>query len=181
MYFLGVDDRFLKTYQIELAKGRNFTAGSLADSSSVMLNETAAKQLGINDASEQVVEIPQEEEVFRARVIGIVKDFNFQSLRDPIAPVIIGFQKNPVHSIDYFTARVATKDVGQTLAQMESVIQAIDQNHLFEYHFLDKQWDLFYREDKIREAIFLIVAMLNDNHCLSWLIRTCHLCRSAAH
>ena len=46
MYFLGVDDQFLKTYQITLAKGRNFVTGSLADSSSVIINETAAKELG---------------------------------------------------------------------------------------------------------------------------------------
>ena len=160
MYFVGADDRFLKTYQIDLVKGRNFSAGSLADSSAVIINETAAKQLGITEPSEQIVEIPQEDAVFSARVIGIAKDFNFQSLREPIAPMVIGFQQNPVHSIDYFTARVATDNVSETLAQMESVIHGIDQNHLFEYHFLDKQWDLFYREDKIRETIFLIVAML---------------------
>ena len=161
MYFLGVDDRFLKTYQIGLVKGRNFSAGSLGDSSAVIINETAAKQLGITNPSEQIVEIPQEEgEVFRARVIGIAEDFNFQSLREPIAPMVIGFQKNPVHNIDYFTVRVATDNITEMLAKMEAVIHSIDQNHLFEYHFLDKQWDLFYREDKIRETIFLIVAML---------------------
>ncbi|HKH61968.1 MAG TPA: ABC transporter permease [Flavitalea sp.] len=159
MYFLGVDEPFLKTYQVDLLKGRNFIAGSLSDSSAVILNQTAAKQLGITEALEQTIEIPQEE-VFRARVIGIAKDFNFQSLREPIAPMVIGFQKNPVHNIDYFTARVATDNVSETLTKMESVIHSIDQNHLFEYHFLDKQWDLFYREDKIRETIFLIVAML---------------------
>ena len=161
MYFLGVDDRFLGTYQIALVRGRNFSAGGLADSSAVIINETAAKQLGITNPSEQIVEIPQEEgQAFRARVIGIAEDFNFQSLREPIAPMVIGFQKNPVHNIDYFTVRVGTDNVSGMLAQMEAVIHSIDQNHLFEYHFLDRQWDLFYREDKIRETIFLIVAML---------------------
>ncbi|HET9279441.1 MAG TPA: FtsX-like permease family protein [Flavitalea sp.] len=159
MYFMGVDEPFLKTYQVDLLKGRNFAAGSLSDSSAVILNETAAKQLGITEPLEQIIEIPQDE-VFRARVIGIARDFNFQSLREPIAPMVIGFQKNPVHNIDYFTARVATANVSETLNKMESVIHSVDQSHLFEYHFLDKQWDLFYREDKIRETIFLIVAML---------------------
>ncbi|MGZ5133969.1 MAG: ABC transporter permease [Flavitalea sp.] len=159
MYFIGVDNNFIETYQVKLLKGRNFLTGSLSDSSSVIINETAAKQLGITEPSEQNIEIPQDEP-FHARIIGIVKDFNFQSLREPVAPMVIGFQKNPVHSIDYFTARVATKDVSETLKQMESVIQGIDQNHLFEYHFLDKQWNLFYLEDKIRETIFLIIAML---------------------
>jgi putative ABC transport system permease protein len=159
MYFIATDDRFLKTYQIQLVKGRNFLRGSLADSSSVLLNETAAKELGISEPSEQLIEIPLEQP-FTARIIGIVKDFNFQSLREPLAPMVIGFEKNPIQSIDYFTARISPGDVNETIRQMEAVIHRIDQKHLFEYHFLDQQWDLFYQEDKIRETIFFIVAML---------------------
>lgn len=92
MYFLGIDDKFLKTYGITLKKGRNFLAGSLADSSAVMINETAAKALGITEPSEQIIEIPLDQP-FEARVTGIVKDFNFQSLHQPLAPMVLGFQK----------------------------------------------------------------------------------------
>ncbi len=159
MYFLGIDERFLKTYEISLEKGRNFLEGSNVDSSSVILNETAAKELGIIEPKEQLIEIPGEEP-FIARVIGIVKDFNFQSLREPLAPMVLGFQKNPVQSIDYFTARVTANDVSKTLADMNTILHSVDQDHLFEFHFLDKQWDLFYREDRIRETIFIIVALL---------------------
>jgi len=159
MYFLGVDDEFFKTYEITLATGRNFIAGSPGDSAAVILNETAAKELGINEPSEQVIEIPLEQP-FRARVIGIVKDFNFQSLHQPLAPMVLGFQKNPVQSIDYFTARVTTNTMAETLKQMDAILRNIDQSHLFEYHFLDKQWDLFYQQDRVRQVIFLMVAML---------------------
>jgi putative ABC transport system permease protein len=159
MYFLGVDDQFLKTYQINLLKGRNFANGSAADSSSVIINETASKQLGITEPSEQLIEIPGDAP-FIARVIGIVKDFNFKSLREPVAPMVLGFQKNPVQSIDYFTAKVETKNVDATLNQMNSILHSIDRDHLFEYHFLNNQWDLFYREDRIRETIFFVVALL---------------------
>ena len=167
MYFLGVDDQFLKTYQINLLKGRNFTTGSVADSSSAIINETAAKQLGITQPPEQLIEIPFADNAdhlldksYTLRVIGIVKDFNFKSLREPVAPMIIGFQKNPIQGIDYFTARVETKNVDATLNQMNSILHSIDQDHLFEYHFLNNQWDRFYREDKIRETIFFMVALL---------------------
>ena len=159
MFFIGIDDKFLNTYQVELASGRNFTSGSLADSSAVLINETAAKDLGITEAGEQTIEIPLEEP-FRARVVGIVKDFNFQSLREPLAPMVLGFQKNPVQSIDYFTLKISTGNVNETIQQMDAILHSIDQNHLFEYHFLDKQWELFYREDQIRETIFMGVALL---------------------
>ena len=51
-------------------------------------------------------------------------------------------------------------DVDATLKKLNAVLHSIDQDHLFEYHFLDKQWELLYREDKIRQTIFLIVALL---------------------
>ena len=169
MFYLGVDGHFLPTYEIQLLKGRNFRAGSPADSSAVLLNQTAARELGITEPSEQVVQIPATnfsgsyypvDKPIRMRVIGIVKDFNFQSLREPLAPMVLAYQKNPIHNIDYFTARVSSANVSETIKQMEAVLHNIDQDHLFEYHFLDSQWDLFYREDKIREKIFLMGAAL---------------------
>ena len=159
MYFFGADDEFLETYQIKLISGRNFLKGSSVDSGSVIVNETAAKELGIVQALGQTVEFTQIPGLNLA-VIGIVKDFNFQSLRTKVAPVVIGFQKNPIQNIDYFTARISGSQVSETIAKMEEVIHSIDPNHLFEYHFLDKQWELFYREDKIRETIFMIAALL---------------------
>lgn len=169
MFFLAVDDRFLPTYEIELLQGRNFAPGSIADSSSVLLNETAASVLGITEPSEQLIQIPAVvfggnthslPQPYLVRVVGIVKDFNFQSLREPLAPMVLGFQKNPVHAIDYFTVRVKEGNISATLKQLEPILHGIDQEHLFEYHFLDNQWELFYQEDIIRETILLYGAAL---------------------
>ena len=168
MFFLGIDNQFLKTYQVALTSGRNFLPGS-ADSTSVIINQLAAKELGIKEASGQIVTIPSAnfngdfqplDRPFTAKIIGIVKDFNFQSLHDPLAPMVMANQDNPIHSIDYFTARVTSDNVASTIKQMDAVLHSIDQTHLFEYHFLDKQWDLFYRQDKIRQTIFLMIAGL---------------------
>ncbi|HVG15649.1 MAG TPA: ABC transporter permease, partial [Chitinophagaceae bacterium] len=159
MYFMGIDDQFLKTYQVALVKGRNFQKGSGSDSSAVILNETAARQLGITEPTEQLIDIPLDN-IFKARVIGIAKDFNFQSLHQPMAPMVLGYEKNPVQNIDYFTVRLHAAGSEATLKQMDAILHRIDQKHLFEYHFLDKQWDIFYREDAIRQTIFLIAALL---------------------
>jgi putative ABC transport system permease protein len=169
MYLFTADDQFLKTFEVSLWKGRNFSAANLADTSAILINETAASVLGIKEPSEQMIEIPSIDyngsvdnldEPFRARVVGITKDFNFRSLREKVAPMIIAYQKNPVDRIDYFTARLTTDNTAQALKQMETVLHKIDPNHLFEYNFLDKQWDNFYREDKKRQIIFLVIAAL---------------------
>ncbi len=162
MYFLGVDDQFLTTYEIGLAQGRNFIHGSMADSASVMINQTAAKKMGITEANGQLIEMPfsAKRPPFVARVVGIVEDFNFQSLHEPLAPMVLGFRSNPVQLIDYFTARVDPQNMAATIKQMEAVLYKIDPTHLFEYHFLDKQWELFYADDKIKQTIFLAAAAL---------------------
>lgn len=169
MYFLGVDDQFLSTYNIRLLKGRNFFSSGNADSSAVLINETAAKELGITNALGHAITIPSVnfggdfaalDKPFVATVAGIVKDFNFQSLHEPLAPMVLGFQKNPIHSIDYFTVKLTGANVDAALKKMDAILHSIDQDHLFEYHFLDKQWDLLYRDDRIRQTIFLVIALL---------------------
>lgn len=169
MYFICADENFLKTYSITLAQGRNFTSHPLADSAAVIINETAAKQLGITSASDQLVTMPissyagNEETLdqpFVARVVGIVKDFNFQSLHIPVAPLIIAHPRNPIESIDYYTVKISPANIPATLSKMEDILHTVDRGHMFEYHFLDKQWDLFYIEDQKRQTIFLGVAIL---------------------
>ena len=170
MYFFGIDGKFLSTYDIKLLKGRNFYSTGNTDSSSVLINETAAKALGITEALGQPITIPSAkfagdnrsaiEKPLNATIAGIVKDFNFQSLHEPIAPMVMGFEKNLGASFGYITVKLTGGDIDATMNKLNAVLLSIDQSHLFEYHFLDKQWDLLYREDKIRQTIFLIVALL---------------------
>jgi putative ABC transport system permease protein len=124
----------------------------------------------IAKADNQVVEIPSvdyygNDRTFdqprRVRIKGIVKNLNFQTLHMPLAPMVLGASNSRIHNIDYFTARLNnTNNAPETLAQMEKIIHAIDPTHLFEYHFLDQQWDLFYREDHKRQTIFIAIAVL---------------------
>ncbi|GAB2638718.1 ABC transporter permease [Emticicia sediminis] len=167
-YFLGVDESFSKTFEIELLKGKNFAG--MNDSASVIINETAAKMLNISEPSNQMLEIPERamggsfrplsnNQVFRARVIGIVKDFHFQTLREKIAPMVLGYQRNPIHNIDYYTSRVEAKNIDATLKKMEQILTKIDPENLFEYHFLDQQLALFYAEDARRQSMLIWAAL----------------------
>ena len=97
---------------------------------------------------------------FNATIVGIVKDFNFQSMREKVAPMVIGYKTNPVHNIDYFTVKLEAANMAGTLKGMEAVLETIDPAHLFEYNFLDRQWENFYRDDQKRQAIFLGGAMM---------------------
>jgi len=168
-HVIGADKDFLKTYEATLAQGRNFD--TRADSLSIIVNETAARMLNIAEVAGQLVEIPEvareaaftplnEDGVpFKPRVIGIVKDFHFQSLRDKIEPLIIAYNENPIHGIDYYSVKIAGTDVPGTLEKLKSVMVKNDEREPFEYHFLDDQLALFYVEDERRQTILGWVAL----------------------
>ena len=185
MYFIGADAYFLETFAIKMASGRNFTNNGNGDSTAVIINETAAKLLGITSADEQTLSIPSTDwggdvekldEPFVARVIGIVKDFNFRSLHEPIAPLIISYRNNPIHPLDYYTAKISPVNVSMSLKKMEEIMRSIDRGHLFEYNFLDNQWSLFYQEEQKRQTIFFRHSSYDDPGCLPWPFRASHLC-----
>jgi putative ABC transport system permease protein len=170
-YLIGADKDFLKTYEIKLLQGRNFDTP--ADSAAVIINETAAKMLGITEASGQTVEIParswngdgtfmpvnDDNNPFKPTVIGIVKDFHFQSLRNKIEPLVLAYNKNPIMVIDYYTARITATGINETLDKLKKVMVENDKDDPFEYHFLDDQLALFYIEDERRQTILIWAAL----------------------
>jgi putative ABC transport system permease protein len=169
-YAIGADKDFLATYEIELLKGRNFKNEN--DSSSILINEAAAKILGITDGSDEVVDIPQiarnnfftpifddANASFKARVVGIVKDFHFQSLREKIEPLVIAYNYNPIQPIDYYSVKIQPQNIQATLDKLKAIMVANDEREPFEYHFLDDQLALFYLEDQRSQTILGWVAM----------------------
>lgn len=167
-WFMGGDENFLETFEIELVSGRNFDPTRPADSTAIILNQEAAKSMGITEATGQEVHIVSRinngsermfEEPFVAKVIGITADYNFQSLYEPIAPLVVGYRNNPVQSIDYFAARISGQNVERTIAQMTDILHSVDPDHVFEYHFLDSQIGLFYEADNRRSQLFSLAAL----------------------
>lgn len=170
-YMIGADKDFLGTFEIPLLKGRNFN--TRADSSAIILNETAAAMLGITELAGQVVEVPAVSRSgdgnfaplntdgipFNPRVIGIVKDFHFQSLREKIEPMILCYNQNPIHGIDYYSVRIAPAGIQSTLEKLKEVMVNNDKGDPFEYNFLNDQLARFYIEDERRQTILIWAAL----------------------
>lgn len=168
-YFFGVDKEFMQTYGVSMVQGRNFDTRS--DSSAIIINETAAKMLGVEEASGQTIDIgavargaefsPVSEDniPYKFRVIGIVKDFHFQSLRDKIQPLVLGYNENPIQSIDYYSVKISATNISETLEKLKAIMVKNDEREPFEYHFLDEQLALFYVEDERRQTILAWVAI----------------------
>ena len=159
-YFMGFDESMLKTYQFKLLSGSFFESNQANDSTKVLLNEAAVKELGLNEPIGSVVIIPTQAGPMRTTVIGILSDFNFQSLHQKIAPIIIGSWNNPIQFIDYFTLRFSGNPES-VIAQARKVHEKFDLHTPMEFHFLDQQMAQFYAEESRASQIFSLGAGLS--------------------
>jgi putative ABC transport system permease protein len=152
-YFMGFDEDMLTTYQIELKEGRYFSSHSYNDSTNILLNESAVKVLGLAEPIGTAVRIRTGQGEMNTTVIGVVKDFNFQSLHQKVAPIIIGAWNNQFQYIDYFTLKI-TGDVEEVVEAVTNVHEKFDQRTPIEYHFLDQQLASYYTNEKRSGMIF---------------------------
>ncbi len=152
-YFMGFDESMLDTYDLTMVAGKYFPANSLADSTSIILNQTAVQALGLNDPVGANLQIRDNGAIMNFRVAGVMEDFNFQSLHQKIAPLIIGTWNNPVQSVDYFSLKVAG-DTEPIIKGATVVHELFDHYTSIEYHFLDQQLNLFYEAEHRAGMIF---------------------------
>lgn len=161
---MPVDLDFIRTMQMQLAAGRDFqesdfalmdTANNYANyHQSFIINETLAKKIGWTP--QQAVGKTIENRA-TGPVVGVVKDFNFSSLHDPIGPLVIFLGRD--FSRD-FMLRINDNDVQPTIARLEAVWKNRVPDRPFNFHFLDDDYNKLYLAEKRSSALFSIAAGL---------------------
>ncbi len=155
MNYIGFDEDMLALYKIKLLAGQGFSGNTKSDSLHVVLNETAVKSLNLTDPLGQLIELSDEGSQ-QVKVVGVVKDFNFESLHKKVGPMVLGYRSNIFQNIDYFSLKFDPKHTAEALAHAESVHKQFDTRSSMEYHFLDEQWASFYADDRRLSNIFAI-------------------------
>jgi len=145
MRYFTVDADFLDTFQIELLEGRNFQKGSLSDVKySYLLNESAVKALGWESGVGKQFQVQMAGSEM-GQVIGVVKDFHFQTLHREIRPLAL----KTAPSFSVVSMKIVPDDIPGTIAFIRSQIKERAPNAPFEYYFVDNDIDKMYRSDKI--------------------------------
>jgi putative ABC transport system permease protein len=159
---MAADHDYLKTMGMKLLQGRDFSYNIPADTTyGVIINEAVVKRMGWKEPLGKQVRIggePQngEKPGPMAKVIGVIKDFHQQSLYNPIEPLIILYRRsNPVLHI-----KIAAQDAPKTIAFIEQKWREIYPNKLFEYRFLDQDFESAYQADERRGRIFTAFSAL---------------------
>ncbi len=148
-----VDHDFIETFGIELIAGRNFSKSFPSDvEHAYILNESAIKEIGWESPVGKELEIMN-----RGPVIGVVKDFHFRPLHQPIEPAALYIYPK---LFQYISVRISPNDVSRSLDFLKTKWQALVPGQTFQYSFLDEDFDRLYRAEMRLGKIFTVVTFL---------------------
>ena len=145
----------LDVLKLELKEGRFFSKDFASDSTAVLVNEAAVKQFGWTDPlNEEVINFngPKPD---TNRVIGVVKDFNFESLKTEVRPLVISFTDVSRYLLVRYHGNPET-----VLSSMNDLWNQQNTGAPFEYTFLDQDFDALFRAEQRLKNIFMIFAGL---------------------
>jgi len=145
-----VEPHFLDFFGMKIVNGRGFLKGSIADRHAMIINETAVKEFDWAD--------PLGREIDGRRVIGVVRDFHFQSLANAVKPMLISL--NEAGEGRYVALKINKDRLQEALVEVEKVWQVHANAYPFSYRFLDDRVDAMYGEEKRLNAIVLAFALL---------------------
>lgn len=156
MQYWRVDYEYMNTMGMEMVDGRNFSRSFGSDSTAIILNETAAKLTGFeNPIGEKIYTIGGDNAI-EYTIVGIVKNFNYESLRQNVGALSFRLGNNSSKTAFRFNA----SDVSGLINTIENKYKAVASGLPFEYEFLDESFDTMYRQERRVGKVALTFALL---------------------
>ena len=156
-----VDQNYIPTLGMQMSAGRNFSKDFISDSTAVIVNETSAKLLGFKN--------PLNEKLYRPsnygsngtlnskefHIVGVVKDFNFNSMHDKVGPMIMELNEN----WGKIAMRINTKNIPALISAVESKWNSMGPGQPVTYSFLDADFNKIYNADQRTGTLFITFAV----------------------
>ena len=153
---LGIDADFIPTYSMEMAGGRNFSKDYQRDSANFILNEASVKVIGWESAEDAIGKNFRYGRV-QGQVVGVVKDFHFESLQSEIVPMVLTNVPNRVSNL---SIKIEGKNLRSTVAQVEELYAQFAPDAPIQYNFLDDRFEVLYTSETQRSQLFTIFSGL---------------------
>ena len=155
LYFVDFD--YIPLFNIQMAAGRPFSREFKTDSNQAMvLNEAAVKILGY-PSPEQAIGKRFKQWGREGKIIGVIKDFHFRSLQQPIKPLTMRMEWD---HFDLLSVKVSAANLPNTIATIEKKYKSIIPNRPFSYYFMDEFFDRQYRSEERFGKLFMNFAIL---------------------
>jgi len=137
---LYVDFNFLQTLGLQMKEGRAFSSAIPTDSTAVIFNETAIRQMGLTNPLGKTVKLWGSKNT----IIGVVKDFHYESLYKNIGPLFVNFRKNNQNII----TRISPGTEKETIAKITSLYRKYNHGLPFDYKFFNEDYHALYAAEE---------------------------------
>lgn len=148
----GADHEHREVLKFEMVEGRFFSRDFPTDSAAIVLNETAVREMGFEDPIGKEVISPSEDQT-RYTVIGVMKDFNFESLRNEIMPLGITL----ANTANEMIVRYDTDNPQQAVQRTQEVWEKHAGSEPLDYSFLEDDFDRLFRQEQRLGHVFMVL------------------------
>jgi putative ABC transport system permease protein len=157
--FVSVDYDFIPAYGISMAAGRNFSRGYGTDTLSFVLNESAVKALGWKTTQEAIGKDFKYGNT-RGHIIGVVKDFHFESMHQQIVPMVFEMFPPSRYYFNNLSVKFSGNNIFSSLNYLEKTWRKFLPEIPWQYTFLDENFDALYQSEQRQGTIFTVFACI---------------------
>jgi putative ABC transport system permease protein len=155
-----IDYDYLDTYGMTLVSGRSFDKTYATDQNACLINESAVKDFAITDIEKTRFLQPQQTgKLTTLQIIGVVKNFNYESLRNPINPYIFLLKPDNMPA-GYLTVKLFAQNYSKTITEIESKWKEFTANDPLQYYFVDDDFEQMYLQEKQNAQLAVIFSIL---------------------
>jgi putative ABC transport system permease protein len=147
-----VDADYINTIGLKLVSGRNFSTRMTTDSSAVIINQSAARLLGFADPLNQNLY----EGNIKYHIIGVINDFNFESLRNNVTPLVLVMADN----WGKVSIRINSANMPALIQQIGGIWKQLSPGHPFTCTFMDQDFNNLYNTEQRTGKIFIVFTSL---------------------
>ncbi len=162
----NVDEDYIPTLGIKMAAGRNFSKDMSTDSTAIIINQAAVQLLGFSNPLNQNLYLPMDnmaKVMKRFHIIGVIKDFNFKSLRENVTPLVL-FDSEDTGAL---SIRMSSADIPNLLAQVKNKWTSMSPGLQFDYSFMDQDYEKnYYAEQRVGKIAIAFTSLAIVIACL---------------
>jgi putative ABC transport system permease protein len=154
-----IDENYIPTLGMKMVQGRNFSKDFPTDSSGIIINEAFAKLIGFRDAINKPLYYMDQitsKSLTKYHIIGVVKNFNFNSLHDGVTPLV--FLLSPQNGSIAF--RFNTAHINTLITSIQKIYKNIDPGEPFKYSFMDADFNKTYQAEQKMGGLSITFAVL---------------------
>jgi len=157
VYYLSAEPEARKIFNLQMKEGRWFNPGS-TDKKNFVLNEAAIKEFGIRGSA--VGQIFARSGGDTGQIVGVIKDYNFNSLYNKIGPMVISCNIDGEWQKVFF-AKIAPGNIPQTMNAIAATWKQFIPDAPFKYQFMDQAFDNLYKDDLKMSRLALLFSCIS--------------------